>query len=259
MVSTRRQQDRPTTRHRTCAVLAFVSYFAVTLGLPLPVPTLKKSDQPFPCQYRSCGCQTAEQFWASCCCFTPEERLAWARANNVQPPASAERPSSSEEAETPSDAPTCCCCAKREAAETAPNPGRCPGLSCCAPSGRKTTANSPEGAQHDSPGHALGWGRATLEIVCPRSPSSSAQPRSSARAATSCGSASRPSRCPLRPWTGNRPRSRRLAHPFAATYCRPPHHSACSSSPVHRLLTRSAFRERFNWRILAGPPGLRPG
>jgi hypothetical protein len=35
----------------------------------------------------SCGCKTAEQCWRSCCCHSLAERLAWARARGIQPPA----------------------------------------------------------------------------------------------------------------------------------------------------------------------------
>jgi hypothetical protein len=33
---------------------------------------------------KPCGCATAEQCFANCCCHTPTERLAWARAHNVE-------------------------------------------------------------------------------------------------------------------------------------------------------------------------------
>jgi hypothetical protein len=41
---------------------------------------------PFPCQYRACGCRSAAQCWKRCCCFSNAQKLAWARANEVQPP-----------------------------------------------------------------------------------------------------------------------------------------------------------------------------
>ena len=44
------------------------------------------SSQPFPCQDRHCGCVTAEQCWTNCCCYGPEEHLAWAAQNGVEPP-----------------------------------------------------------------------------------------------------------------------------------------------------------------------------
>ena len=130
-------------------MLAFVSYLAVTVGLPLPLPTLKKSDQPFPCQTRSCGCQTAEQFWTGCCCFSPEERWAWARANHIEPPAYAERPSVREavvqlpveKAEKPDEPSTCCCCSSRN--EAAPECESQVASSCCHKSEEASSPLSP--------------------------------------------------------------------------------------------------------------------
>lgn len=66
--------------------------FCVLL-LPLPsIPLQDESDQkdqsqPFPCRNRPCGCQTADQCWKKCCCFTNTQKLAWAKANGVTPPA----------------------------------------------------------------------------------------------------------------------------------------------------------------------------
>lgn len=59
--------------------------------LPLPValvsPVEKDSSEPYPCQRRACGCRPAEQCWKKCCCFANAEKVAWARANGVTPPA----------------------------------------------------------------------------------------------------------------------------------------------------------------------------
>src|SRR5262249_28876986 len=69
-----------------------VAYLLATLGLPLPAAARKPDDQPFPCQDHPCGCRTAEQCWTACCCFTPEQRWAWAREHHINPPAYAEKP-----------------------------------------------------------------------------------------------------------------------------------------------------------------------
>jgi hypothetical protein len=34
---------------------------------------------------KPCGCATAEQCFSNCCCNTPAELLAWAKANRVEP------------------------------------------------------------------------------------------------------------------------------------------------------------------------------
>jgi hypothetical protein len=69
--------------------LTLVSHLMVTFGFPLPAPSHKKPTDgvAYPCQSRPCGCLTSEQCWAGdCCCFTLEEKVAWADANGVNPP-----------------------------------------------------------------------------------------------------------------------------------------------------------------------------
>ena len=45
----------------------------------------KERSRPFPCMDKPCGCATAEQCFNSCCCNTPAETLAWAKAHAVEP------------------------------------------------------------------------------------------------------------------------------------------------------------------------------
>jgi len=79
-------------RYRLGVLGVCLFYLFAALEIPLPVFVHKISSQPFPCQDHACGCQTAEQCWSHCCCFTPEERWAWAREHNVEPPTYAEKP-----------------------------------------------------------------------------------------------------------------------------------------------------------------------
>lgn len=65
----------------SCAVLLVSS-----VGLPIPTIATKDGSKPFPCLKRACGCQTADDCWKKCCCFTDEEKLAWAHENGVTPP-----------------------------------------------------------------------------------------------------------------------------------------------------------------------------
>lgn len=108
---------------RCCAVWFFLaSYLVVATGVPLPVRApVSLGTERFPCMHGTCGCRTAEQCWRSCCCMTLSQRLAWAKANGVTPPAdilamakrmaddekSAE-PSKSGAAGTPGVAASCC-------------------------------------------------------------------------------------------------------------------------------------------------------
>jgi hypothetical protein len=66
--------------------VAVVGYLAGVIGLPLPASVHKASSVAFPCQSHACGCMTAQQCWQHCCCFSPEEKAAWAQAHQVQPP-----------------------------------------------------------------------------------------------------------------------------------------------------------------------------
>lgn len=70
---------------------------SVLLGIcamlfPLPIAPLpqdspeKDSSEPFPCQNRPCGCRSADQCWKKCCCFNNNQKIAWAKANNVKVP-----------------------------------------------------------------------------------------------------------------------------------------------------------------------------
>jgi hypothetical protein len=79
-------------RHRLRVAAVALVYLFVAFEIPLPAAVSKDSEQPFPCQHHLCGCQTAEQCWRHCCCFTAEERWVWARAHDVTPPDYAEKP-----------------------------------------------------------------------------------------------------------------------------------------------------------------------
>lgn len=71
--------------------LAVAAAFTLTI-LPIPLPVIpqnrnsKDTSQPFPCQNRTCGCCSADQCWKKCCCFTNQQKVAWARKNRVELP-----------------------------------------------------------------------------------------------------------------------------------------------------------------------------
>jgi len=64
-----------------------VALVVTSLGIAVPVPAQKQTDQPYPCMDCPCGCVDAETCWRSCCCHTNAEKVAWARAHGVIPPA----------------------------------------------------------------------------------------------------------------------------------------------------------------------------
>lgn len=80
----------PTLIRSATALSLLLVFCALTLPLsvplPVPPPTDKDLSEPFPCQHRPCGCQSAEQCWKSCCCYTNQQKVAWARAHQVAIP-----------------------------------------------------------------------------------------------------------------------------------------------------------------------------
>jgi hypothetical protein len=67
--------------------VCIVAYLFATIGMPITVTINKsKSGKPFPCQDHACGCVDADECWRSCCCFTPAQKIAWAKAHGVTPP-----------------------------------------------------------------------------------------------------------------------------------------------------------------------------
>jgi hypothetical protein len=64
---------------------AGLAFFVATVGVPLPVGRTKDRSIPFPCMDRTCGCHDAAGCKAHCCCFSSEEKLAWAAEHRVDP------------------------------------------------------------------------------------------------------------------------------------------------------------------------------
>lgn len=137
-------------------VLTLLSHLLVTFGFPLPSRSRKPNDpdHPYPCQNRPCGCLTSEQCWkGDCCCFTLEEKLAWAEANGVEPPEHV-RPLVKSRSGRPAAKKMSCCseaeppatCAECEAVASA----HCSDGSCCE---SKATAGCPHCAAKSGSKH----------------------------------------------------------------------------------------------------------
>ena len=79
--------SKPSIR-RAVSLLVLVAVCAAAVPIPIAVihRPAKDSSQPFPCQHCSCGCKDAEQCWLNCCCYSADQKLAWANANGVTPP-----------------------------------------------------------------------------------------------------------------------------------------------------------------------------
>lgn len=76
---------------RVTAGLALIGFLAGTIGIPVLVPSHGGGLRPYPCLGHRCGCTTPEQCWNFCCCFTHQQKLAWARRHGIEPPPEVER------------------------------------------------------------------------------------------------------------------------------------------------------------------------
>jgi hypothetical protein len=164
-------------RRRLIAGLTLVAYLLATLGVPLPAAARRPDDQPFPCQDHPCGCRTAEQCWTSCCCFTPEQRWAWARERHIEPPAYAEKPAArgwrttrlrDREQRPPESATTCRQCVTQDPSPIKP---------CCADERSRPSCCAPTPARpHGDPAPSQ-----TCQTTAPNCPDCHATPGQPAR------------------------------------------------------------------------------
>ena len=96
-----------------------VAWLAQNSYLDTPIRIVKDISIPFPCQFNGCGCKDAVQCWSSCGCHSDAEKIAWAKANSVQPPdwfLEDLKTKPAEEAATSSCGGCCCCCEKTKQA-----------------------------------------------------------------------------------------------------------------------------------------------
>ena len=85
-----RSATRTSLARRSISLVALIAYVITSAGIPIPLvwarPAVASSSTPaFPCQGHACGC-SASSCWTSCCCHTPAQRLAWAKAHRIEPP-----------------------------------------------------------------------------------------------------------------------------------------------------------------------------
>ena len=96
-MTARRARRRPASRpsshpagRRGVAAATLLAMLVCQLPAPLALPTAangKDRSELYPCRDRPCGCGSAAQCWAGCCCFTNAQKVAWAEANGVTLPA----------------------------------------------------------------------------------------------------------------------------------------------------------------------------
>jgi len=101
-------------------------YVLLLAGFPWGGVASKDLSHPFPCQYRRCGCASSDQCWRACCCFTPRERLAWARTHQVPVPSSLVQAAEESEPADPVSTPACCRVARSSPVPTQPADSKVP-------------------------------------------------------------------------------------------------------------------------------------
>ncbi|QDV49050.1 hypothetical protein [Gimesia fumaroli] len=128
---------------RLVSLLVLVSFCASFVPLPVASrsPVEKDQSAAYPCQNRPCGCQSAEACWKGCCCFTNQEKVAWAEANGVTPPTYVIAAAARESADSVCKAGGCCSKTKSaKASELIPTASKTKG--CCS-SSHSQPANVP--------------------------------------------------------------------------------------------------------------------
>jgi hypothetical protein len=74
--------------HRCTSAILLLAYVVTAAGVPISFGRRSaQSGEVYPCMAGGCGCKSADQCWRSCCCHSLAERLAWARARGIDPPA----------------------------------------------------------------------------------------------------------------------------------------------------------------------------
>jgi hypothetical protein len=79
----------------------------------------KEAGRPYPCMDRPCACSSYDECWGGdCCCFTLEEKIAWAASNGITPPDHVKSLLQNRQSEPPRES-TCPHCKAANAQKTA--------------------------------------------------------------------------------------------------------------------------------------------
>lgn len=76
---------RPSKQHLLLMVL-LAGFIAALVPVPFTLTSpgqSKDRSEPFPCQDRPCACRSAAQCRKTCCCFTPQQKMAWAKRRGL--------------------------------------------------------------------------------------------------------------------------------------------------------------------------------
>lgn len=117
---------------RLTAIASIAILIFAAVGVPFPMVVKKDRSVPFPCMDRACGCRSAAECKQHCCCFSREEKIAWAKSRGLDPSTVAQAsPANNTIACTSLSSKSCCskkiasscphCAKKRVAAAPAPS------------------------------------------------------------------------------------------------------------------------------------------
>jgi hypothetical protein len=96
-----------TLARRLMSAATLLAFLVASTGYPVWSAVAQKDlTQPFPCMHRKCGCRNAEQCWRGCCCFTNQQKLAWAKRHGVTAPKYVEFAAAEEK--SPKKVAACC-------------------------------------------------------------------------------------------------------------------------------------------------------
>lgn len=110
---------------RGLTVAAAVSFLCASVGVCWTVGPTKDQSIAFPCMLRPCGCRDAASCKEHCCCFSDEQKLAWAAEHHVDPTPFVRKQSLRRFAaddRPPARAPKMCCSADLVCASVTPIP-----------------------------------------------------------------------------------------------------------------------------------------
>ncbi len=144
-------------RRGAMALLLIGNQIVLCTGLPLPAlaqTPQKDRSQPFPCMDRPCGCQNADQCWHSCCCFSMQEKLAWAEAHHIEPPAYVREEAQREARASSAQRTTCCQCGS---CARSSEHGTCPNCQASATQTQHTAATANQDRPDGKLPRPVGW------------------------------------------------------------------------------------------------------
>ena len=172
-------------------ILLAVGCCAMWLPVPQLISPEKDRSKPYPCMDRPCGCASAEQCWKKCCCFTNQQKVAWAERAYVKVPEYVVFAAGREKAQ-------------KTAATAAPKCEHC--VAASSASGASATADAAVTSKKANPNH-----NAATPEVCGVAPETNVVRVDDDHSSACCDAEQKTPKkeaTPKRPWANKKPASR---------------------------------------------------